>query len=162
MVQKVKEYSDALKAERAALKAVGLPCATEEGLKVAPVIANVISNEGTEAAEQALYNVAKNPEIIQAEGNVPKAIKTMANAAHERGKAFEDFLVRKLGGRGSFKVVSKLHGTREFDGAVGNVWYEAKSGEALNAILSDMKKLNHFRERMGTGLKIANQNGAKY
>lgn len=32
----------------------------------------------------------------------------------------------------------------------------------LHFQLSDGKKLEKFRERMGTGLKIANENGAKY
>lgn len=37
------------------------------------------------------------------------------------GKDFEDFLVKKLGGKGRFKVKGG-----EFDGAVGNVRYESK------------------------------------
>ncbi|NLW48572.1 MAG: hypothetical protein GXY86_14745 [Firmicutes bacterium] len=73
------------------------------------------------------------------------------------GKNFEDFLVKKLGGRGSFKVNG-----REFDGAVGNRWYEAKSGQFWDYVRSDEKNLLKFKSDMGDRLNIARQNNATY
>ena len=74
----------------------------------------------------------------------------------ENGKAFEDFLVKKLGGRGSFKVI------REFDGAVGNVWYEAKSGQYWEGLLASEEKLARFKTTTGDCLRIAKDNGALF
>ena len=73
------------------------------------------------------------------------------------GKDFEDFLVRKLNGRGSFKV-----GGREFDGAVGNTWYEAKSGQYWEMLQSNSSRLGKFKSDMGRGLEIASRNRASY
>jgi hypothetical protein len=129
----------------------------EEFVLEAAGVGKITLEEGADIANMAIEIIEKNPEIIQAEGSVIGAARRAVNLANENGKAFEEFLVKKFGGTGSFKVKN-----REFDGAIGNVWYEAKSGEAWNTILSNGKKLEKFKERMGTGLKIANENGAKY
>lgn len=80
--------------------------------------------------------------------------KSGGKIMQEQGKAFEDFLVQQLGGIGSFKV-----GSREFDGAVGNIWYEAKSGGYWDMLLSSKDKLENFKSSMGHRLKIANEKG---
>jgi len=133
---------------------------TELGQQVA-VVGKVAAEHGADIAEEVVETIAKNPQIIQAEGGLINAAKKVANAANKRGKDFEDLLVRKLGGRGSFRVKGK-NSSREFDGAVGNIWYEAKSGRYWNMILDNPDLLNKFRERMIAGLKIASENGAKY
>ena len=96
--------------------------------------------------------------VVTAVGDAAKAAgKAVGSTIRERGKTFEDFIIKKLGGRGSFNV-----GGREFDGAVGNVWYEAKSGQFWDMLLTNKDKLNRFREGMGRGLRIARDNGATY
>jgi len=57
-----------------------------------------------------------------------------------KGAVFEDWLRVNLGGHGNFKS-----GGREFDGAYGNTWYEAKSGDALKSVVSDPVKLGKFQ-----------------
>jgi hypothetical protein len=83
--------------------------------------------------------------------------KAQGRAINERGQAFEDLLQKQLGGKGGFS-----EGGRQFDGAVGNVWYEAKSGNFWNTILSSTKKLDDFKTAMGHRLSIAKSCGAKY
>lgn len=107
--------------------------------------------------------------LVNAEAKVLKKVgasKTVKikvlNFANEAGADFEKFLVEKLGGKGSFIIKSTKYGTREFDGAIGNIWYEAKSGEALNRLLLSPKELNDFKKSMGKGLKIASENNMKY
>ncbi len=79
------------------------------------------------------------------------------NAAQLNGKIYEDFLVKKLNGKESFKV-----GGREFDGAIGNKWYEAKSGKYWDGLFEDNKRFGKFKSDMGDRLKIAHTNGATY
>lgn len=86
--------------------------------------------------------------------------KTKGSYCNDNGKAFEDFLQKTHGGTGSFKVTSAKYGTREFDGAYENTWYEAKFGKALENILSS--DLEGFKKDMGKGLKIAMENNVKY
>lgn len=73
------------------------------------------------------------------------------------GKEFEEFLAKKLGGEGSFKIAG-----REFDGAIDNVWYEAKSGQYWDFISSASSNLSKFKSDMGARLNIASQNGKSY
>ena len=89
------------------------------------------------------------------------ARKVQGRAINERGQAFEDQLQKQFGGRGRFTAKSPTE-SREFDGAVGNIWYEAKSGEFWNKLLESPKKLDDFKADMGRGLKVANANGASY
>lgn len=79
------------------------------------------------------------------------AVKT---GTGKSGKEFEQHLAEKLGGEPSFKVTN-TRGTREFDGRVGNAWFEAKTGwEDLD--------LSKFKSDMGKGLSIATDEGASY
>ncbi|WP_228745459.1 RHS repeat-associated core domain-containing protein, partial [Paenibacillus sp. S150] len=114
----------------------------------------LVENGAVKAASgvQALINGAKK--AVKAE-EAAKAVKNSAKGLI--GKEFEDFLVKTLQGRGSFKVQN-----REFDGAVDNVWYEAKSGGYWDQITSSTERLNKFKSDMGSRLKIAAQNGASY
>lgn len=73
------------------------------------------------------------------------------------GKAFEDYLNKKLGGEGSRQI-----GGRDFDGVNGNRWWEAKSGQYWDMLENDLKKLLKFKSDMGDRLNIAKQNGATY
>lgn len=83
--------------------------------------------------------------------------KSGGHIMRENGKAFEDFLVKKLGGQGSFRT-----GGREFDGAVGNIWYEAKSGAYWEGLLASEEKLSKFKSTACHCLKIAKDHGAAF
>lgn len=73
------------------------------------------------------------------------------------GRDFEIFLAKQLGGRDSFKVDG-----REFDGAAGSRWYEAKSGEYWDMVMSNERNLNNFKSDMGDRMAIARKNNATY
>lgn len=72
-------------------------------------------------------------------------------------KDFEDFLTKHLGGNGSFSK-----GGRDFDGGIGNRWWEAKSGPYWENRLKDPKSIEKFKSDMGSRLKIAKDHGATY
>ena len=73
------------------------------------------------------------------------------------GSDFEDYLNETIGGDGSFSVKG-----RQFDGAVGNRWWEAKSGNYWSMLEENPKELAKFKSDMGNRLKIATENGATY
>lgn len=73
------------------------------------------------------------------------------------GQDFEDYLTETIGGDGSFSV-----GGREFDGAVGSRWWEAKSGNYWSMLEENSSKLAKFKSDMGARLRIATENGATY
>lgn len=88
---------------------------------------------------------------------IKQGAKAAGNAKGLIGKDFEDFLAKQLRGNGSFKS-----GGREFDGSVGKVWYEAKSGEYWDFLMSSEKNIAKFKSDMGDRLNIAVKNGASY
>ena len=73
------------------------------------------------------------------------------------GHDFEDYLTKKIGGDGSFSV-----GGRDFDGGIGNRWWEAKSGQYWEKLENSSKMLAKFKSDMGDRLRIATENGATY
>ena len=73
------------------------------------------------------------------------------------GHDFEDYLSRTIGGEGSFSV-----GGRDFDGGIGNRWWEAKSGNYWSMLEENPNKLAKFKSDMGDRLRIATENGATY
>ena len=73
------------------------------------------------------------------------------------GRDFEKYLTDTLGGEGSFSV-----GGREFDGGVGNRWWEAKSGNYWDMLEDNPSMLAKFKSDMGNRLRIATDNGATY
>ncbi|MDS0526553.1 peptidoglycan-binding protein [Clostridium sp. SHJSY1] len=87
--------------------------------------------------------------IIKGAGN--------ASAKGLLGKDFEDYLTKIIGGEGSFSK-----GGRDFDGGIGNRWWEAKSGGYWDMIMNNQKQLNKFKDSMGDRLRIAKDNGATY
>ncbi len=136
-----------------------------------------ISDEAKMVARHLKNAVEEHPAYVTAEGivlkmsdglkdvgpktnnsNIKSVVEDIPKSGgrimQENGKTFEDFLVKKLGGQGSFKVSN-----REFDGAIGNIWYEAKSGGYWDMLLSSEDKLGDFKSSMGHHLKIANENG---
>jgi hypothetical protein len=78
-----------------------------------------------------------------------------------KGKDFEEYLVRNLGGRGPVKITSAANGVREFDGFSGSLWYEAKIID-WTVLLNNPQKMGKFQSDMGRGLRIAQENGASY
>ena len=73
------------------------------------------------------------------------------------GHDFEDYLSKTIGGEGSFSV-----GGRDFDGGIGNRWWEAKSGNYWSMLEENPNKLAKFKSDMGDRLRIATENGATY
>jgi hypothetical protein len=83
--------------------------------------------------------------------------------AQQRGKAYEEYLKNRFDGRPNFR-----NGGREFDGSYTSdldgtdVWYEAKSGKALENIADDSKKLDKFKSITGQQAALARQAGARF
>jgi len=73
------------------------------------------------------------------------------------GRSFEGWMQKALGGSGPFKM-----GGREFDGAMGRVWYEAKGAPYWNDMAEGSSKLEKFKSDMGSRLRIAKDNDASY
>lgn len=88
--------------------------------------------------------------------DIEKVAEKLKGAKGKVGRDFEEHLTTSFGGQGSFKA-----GGREFDGAIKNVWYEAKSG---NYWTSDYggKGFAKFKSDMGDRLRIAAENGKEY
>ena len=97
------------------------------------------------------------PTVSAAEVAGAESASTLDGAEGLNGSAFEQFLTERIGGSGSFKV-----GSRDFDGGVGNRWWEAKSGGALDRIAEDDARWQKFTSDMGSRQKIARDNGATY
>jgi len=91
-------------------------------------------------------------------GQSTKGTDKASSAKDLIGKDFEDFLTNQLGGKGSFSK-----GGRDFDGGVGDKWWEAKSGEYWNKLMEGKNGgVGKFKSDMGARLKIAKQNDATY
>ena len=88
------------------------------------------------------------------------AKKAQGDVIRQNGKKFENKLQKQLGGCSSFRGKS-LTDSREFDGAYGNIWYEAKSGNFWNNLIRT-NRIGDFKSDMGRGLAIAKANGATY
>ena len=73
------------------------------------------------------------------------------------GHEFEEYLTKTIGGQGSFSK-----GGRDFDGGLGNRWWEAKSGQYWEMVMDKPKELEKFKSDMGARLQIAQKNGATY
>lgn len=73
------------------------------------------------------------------------------------GHDFEDYLTKQIGGNDSFSVRG-----RDFDGGIGNRWWEAKNENFWNMLEDNPGKLKKFKEAMGHRLRIAKDNGATY
>ena len=73
------------------------------------------------------------------------------------GKDFEEYLTKNIGGNGSFS-----RGGRDFDGGIGNRWWEAKSGPFWENRINNPKAIAKFKSDMGDRLRIAKENNATY
>ena len=99
-------------------------------------------------AREALDNARKRADEIIEGGTSAKGLI---------GHDFEDYLSKTIGGEGSFSV-----GGRDFDGGIGNRWWEAKSGNYWSMLEENPNKLVKFKSDMGDRLRIAIENGATY
>ncbi len=88
--------------------------------------------------------------------NLEILVSRLRGAKGKVGVELEDHLEEAFRGKGSFKVSG-----REFDGVVGNIWYEAKSG---NYWSSDYGRqgFQKFKSDMGARFNIAKENGKEY
>jgi hypothetical protein len=74
------------------------------------------------------------------------------------GKDFEDWIAATFGGTGSFK-----EGGREFDGAIGDRWLEAKSGNYWRDVTPPGSKgFEKFKSDMGAHRRVAKDNGKSF
>ena len=119
------------------------------------VAANAIPKKSTPAPSKP--DVSKAPDIEKMPDLGKPNVPTKNSPKGLVGKEFEDWLANHLGGRSEFQFQG-----RNFDGAIGNRWYEAKSGNYWNLLLSNESKLNKFRSDMGARQQIARNNGASY
>jgi hypothetical protein len=79
------------------------------------------------------------------------------NPGELMGTDFEDYLTKKIGGDGSFSFEG-----RDFDGGIGNRWWEAKSGNYWNMLENTPGMLNKFKSEIGHRLSIAKNHSATY
>ena len=95
------------------------------------------------------------PQVVPliTKGLIKKIIKRSAKGLI--GKDFEDYLVETEGGTGSF-----TEGGREFDGALGNRWREAKSGKYWERWAQPGEGFNKFKSDIGHKNAIARDNNA--
>ncbi|RKM58010.1 hypothetical protein D6853_00260 [Butyrivibrio sp. X503] len=107
---------------------------------------------------------AVDPVVVKKVGNAAEEASDATKAAGKAGSAkglvgcdFEEYLTKEIGGNGSFSV-----GGREFDGGLGNRWWEAKSGQYWDMLEKNPSKMTKFKSDMGDRLRIAEQNGASY
>ena len=82
---------------------------------------------------------------------------TIGSAQGLIGEEFEEFLAKGFGGQSGFQA-----GGRNFDGAIGDIWYEAKSGDFWINRPEGSVEFNKFKSDMGDRLSIAQTNGKKY
>ncbi len=116
-----------------------------------------IENGFNHGAENVIIDGRKQ-DIIALASEVSDAVMGGADSPKGLiGHEFEDYLTQTIGGNGSFSV-----GGRDFDGGVGNRWWESKSGQYWDMITNDANKLSKFKSEMGERLRIAKENGATY
>ena len=131
----------------------------EYTLKIGGKIVNKYKTlkQAQKAAEDSVQKarVTNNNQIDDDLGNKPSGKREIAKGLN--GKDFEDWLHSSYGGSKSFSK-----GGREFDGAFGNRWYEAKSGNYWRDVTSKSRGLEKFKSDMGARKRIANENGGTY
>lgn len=126
-----------------------------------------LKNTAQAATSGILAEAFFNPQYLDKSGS-GDAGNIRQNAMYDNGEGgtsakgllghnFEDYLTENIGGEGSFSV-----GGRDFDGGVGNRWWEAKSGNYWNMLEEKPNELAKFKSDMGARLKIATENGASY
>ena len=141
------------------------PCYIEqESITTARHQINKSSVEEIEKALNNTLNEVKNTnkdvyETLIKNSSLSSIFKGVDNRKVQEliGHDFEDYLTKNIGGEGSFSK-----GGRDFDGGIGNRWWEAKSGGYWDLIINNPKKLELFKSSMGDRLKIAKNNGATY
>ncbi len=90
--------------------------------------------------------------------------KAVGQRIVQNGEEFENSVQRKFGGCGRFKAKSATNG-REFDGAFGDIWYEAKyrtDGNYWKDFTPRSVAFEDFTSDMGRGLEVATYHGKKY
>ena len=138
-----------------------------KALKNSQMVSNVMNrartmtNRGLDAISNGFRKVsADNRGVLDFDAQV--GVKEVVESGRKSpngliGHDFEDYLTKNIGGEGSFSV-----GGRDFDGGIGNRWWEAKSGQYWDMLESNSSKLEKFKFDMGARLKIATDNGASY
>ena len=102
------------------------------------------------------FREVQNTERMAAE-TWAKGASKLPSAKGLLGTDFENYLTKNIGGSGEFKLSG-----RQFDGGVGNRWWEAKSGDYWDMIQNNPKEMSNFKSSMGQRLGIAKENGATF
>ena len=128
------------------------------------VAGEAVEKTGKEVAEETTEKLSKETVEKATDDTAKTAIgvkdgnNTQWPSAKELyGKDFENYLTENIGGNGSFSK-----GGRDFDGGIGNRWWEAKSGPFWENRVNDLKAIEKFKSDMGDRLRIAQENGATY
>ena len=141
-------------------KGVGMVAgaAVEHFLRTSKGAGEEIVEEVTEELAEGAVKEASEETIERAfKGGTENTIEGGSSAKGLIGHDFEDYLSKTIGGEGSFSV-----GGRDFDGGIGNRWWEAKSGNYWSMLEENPNKLAKFKSDMGDRLRIATENGATY
>ena len=109
----------------------------------------------TQAATALLEDALGVPLI-----NSPDDLAKSGSRRQIQGEAYESVLQKKFGGTGKFSAKSNTT-SREFDGAYGDIWYEAKSGDFFGSDFSS-KNFAKFKSDMGRGLNVTKHHGKNY
>ena len=127
--------------------------------------ANTVSTSGYCSSLEEI-NAAEQENLERFKPNLGTQAAVVENSVVEGGSSsvtnlighdFEDYLTNNIGGEGSFSI-----GGREFDGGMGNRWWEAKSGQYWEMLEENPDKLLKFKSDMGERLRIAQENDATY
>lgn len=76
------------------------------------------------------------------------------------GHDFENYLHKVIGGESQY--IKESVTVRDFDGVIGNRWYEVKSENYQNILLKDKSVELKFKQKMSEALKIAQEYAATY
>ena len=119
----------------------------------------VLPKAETKTLKPNIQLFGEKGETVGASSSAKCKINKLSNTSPKGliGHDFEDYLTNNIGGNGSFSRCG-----REFDGAVGTRWWEAKSGQYWDMLQNEPRKLQRFKEDMGDRLRIAKDNGATY
>lgn len=134
----------------------------DEGTELAGNIGKKAINSMEQADGTVAGAVKRAEKIFEGSSDVfddavESTLKGGTSAKGLIGHDFEDYLSKTIGGEGSFSA-----GGRDFDGGIGNRWWEAKSGDYWSMLEENPSKLAKFKSDMGDRLRIATENGATY
>ena len=125
-------------------------------------VENTAKKEMADTTEDLSQKTVKKEDMLKDNKNikVEKESFKWPSAKGLVGHDFENYLHKVIDGESQY-IKGSVAG-RDFDGVIGNRWYEAKSGNYWNTLLKDKSVELKFKQKMSEGLKIAQEYGATY